>query len=213
MSSKKKVDFLFDFGSPNAYLSHRLIPEIERRSNVTFEYVPILLGGVFKATNNQSPFEAFAHIRNKPQYEALETQRFVERHGLSEFGHNPHFPINTLVIMRGAIAARQLGVFEDYVNKMFHYMWADHRKLDDITVLMTSMTEAGLPAEKIAALSQDADVKKQLVDNTSLAVEYGVFGAPSFFVGDQLFFGKDRLRDVEEAARSESWTLVEHGWR
>ena len=103
------VIFYFDFGSPNAYLAHRVIPDIERRGDLRFSYVPILLGGVFKLTNNQSPVTAFAHIKNKLAYEGLETQRFIARHGLTGFRQNPHFPVNTLLIMRGAVAAQELG--------------------------------------------------------------------------------------------------------
>src|SRR5579859_3286178 len=114
--SVMQVEFHFDFGSPNAYLAHRVIPGIEARTQAKFRYVPILLGGVFKATGNRSPAEAFAGIRNKPEYERLETERFLKRHGIRNYQRNPFFPVNTLTIMRGAIAAQRLGVFERYVD-------------------------------------------------------------------------------------------------
>jgi len=111
------VEFHFDFGSPNAYLSHLVIPEIEKRTSVKFEYVPVLLGGVFKLTNNRSPAEALRGVRNKPEYERLETQRFIRRHGITRFQNNPYFPVNTLMIMRGAIAARRLSNGRDRLNR------------------------------------------------------------------------------------------------
>jgi len=111
-----KVEFHFDFGSPNAYLAHLVIPEIERRTAAKFEYVPVLLGGVYKLTGNRSPAESLAGIKNKPDYERLETARFIKRHGITSFQQNPFFPVNTLTIMRGAVAAQMLGVFERYVD-------------------------------------------------------------------------------------------------
>jgi 2-hydroxychromene-2-carboxylate isomerase len=197
-----KVDFLFDFGSPNAYLCHRVIPAIEARTGVKFHYEPILLGGVFKATGNRSPVEAFAQIRNKPDYDAIEIGRFVKRHGIDDFGLNPFFPVNTLILMRGAVAAQKLGVFEKYVDDIYRYMWSDHRKLDDPAELQRALIEAGLPAAELGQLVQDPDVKQTLVDNTTRAVERGTFGSPTFFVNDEIYFGKDRLRDVEEAIES-----------
>ena len=193
------VRFLFDFGSPNAYLSHRVIPAIESRTGVKFVYEPVLLGGVFKATGNRSPMEAFGAVKGKLAYEGLETRRFVARHGLTKYAPNPHFPVNTLAIMRGAIAARTLGVFEAYVEAMFVAMWGRGLKMDDPIVAAAALTEAGLPAAELLALTQDAAIKEKLVANTTAAVEQGVFGAPTFFVGDEMYFGKDRLRDVEEA--------------
>ena len=126
-----KVEFLFDFGSPNAYLSHLVIPEIEKRTGAKFVYLPILLGGVFKLTNNRSPAEAFAGVKNKPEYHRLETERFVRQHGITRYQHNPFFPVNTLMIMRGAMAARELGIFERYVDQVYRHMWAEPKKLDD----------------------------------------------------------------------------------
>lgn len=193
------VEFHFDFGSPNAYLSHLVIPRIEQRTGAKFEYVPILLGGVFKLTNNRSPIESYAGIRNKLPYEQLETQRFIKRHGISNFQFNPFFPVNTLAVMRGAIAARRLDVFERYVNEVFRYMWAQPRKMDDPEVLRTALRESDLDAANLMTLAQEQSVKDELAANTSRSVERGTFGAPTFFVGDDIYFGKDRLRDVEEA--------------
>lgn len=193
-----KVEFHFDFGSPNAYLAHLVIPEIERRTGARFEYVPVLLGGVFKLTGNRSPAESLAGIKNKPDYERLETARFIERHGITRFRQNPFFPVNTLTIMRGAVAAQVLGVFECYVDEIYRHMWSVPKKLDDPAVLRAALLESGFDAERFGELVQDADVKARLLANTERSVERGTFGSPTFFVGDEIFFGKDRLRDVEE---------------
>ena len=193
------VEFLFDFGSPNAYLAHKAIPAVEARTRVRFAYVPVLLGGVFKATGNRSPMEAYAGVPAKLAYEALETRRFVARHGLTRFAPNPHFPVNTLAIMRGAVAAETLDVFAPYVEAVFAAMWEDGRKMDDPAVAAEALAAAGLPATRLVALTQDPSVKARLAASTAAAVERGVFGSPTFFVGDEMFFGKDRLGDVEAA--------------
>ena len=126
-----KVEFLFDFGSPNAYLSHLVIPQIEQRTGARFEYLPVLLGGIFKLTNNRSPAESLAGIRNKPEYQQLETERFIRQHRITQYRFNPFFPVNTLALMRGALAARKLGIFERYVDQVYRHMWAEPKKLDD----------------------------------------------------------------------------------
>jgi 2-hydroxychromene-2-carboxylate isomerase len=193
-----KVEFHFDFGSPNAYLSHLVIPDIEKRTGVTFEYVPVLLGGVFKATNNRSPAESNAGIKNKAEYGKLEMQRFIKRHNISAFKMNPHFPVNTLMMMRGSIAAQQLGIFPRYVDQMYRFMWAEGRKMDDPAIVAAAWKESGFDADKLAAMIQDPAIKDKLVANTQASVERGCFGSPTFFVGNEIFFGKDRLREVEE---------------
>ena len=197
-----KVEFLFDFGSPNAYLSHLVIPAIEKRQGVKFDYVPVLLGGVFKLTNNRSPAESNAGIRNKPEYQSLETERFIRRHGITRYRMNPHFPVNTLAIMRGAVAARKLGIFERYIDEVYRHMWAEPKKLDDLAVLRAALLESNLPADRLFELVQTQEVKDELMAETKRAVERGTFGSPTFFVDDEIYFGKDRLRDVEEAIAS-----------
>ena len=191
--------YYYDFGSLNAYLAWRLLPEIEQRTGARFEQVPVLLGGIFKATGNRSPVEASAGVPAKLAYEFREIDRFVARHGLDEFKMNPHFPVNTLALMRGAVAAEEMELAEAYVAAIFHFMWEDPRKLDDPAVLEAAFEEAGLPAEELLELAVDQTIKDQLVANTREAVELGVFGLPSFIFGGELFFGKDRLREVEEA--------------
>jgi len=194
----KKVEFHFDFGSPNAYLSHLVIPAIEQRTGSKFQYVPILLGGVFKLTNNRSPAESLAGIRNKPQYERLETARFIRRHGITKFQSNPFFPVNTLMIMRGAIAARAMGIFERYVDEMYRHMWAEPKKMDDPNIVRGVLDAAGFDSARWFELIQSAPIKDELLRNTEQSVERGTIGSPTFFVDGEIFFGKDRLREVEE---------------
>ena len=191
-------EFLFDFGSPNAYLSRLVIPDIEQRTGVRFKYVPILLGGVFRLTNNKSPIESFKDVKNKLEFQRLEMQRFLKRHQITAFKMNPFFPVNTLQLMRGAVAAGFEGMFAPYVEAMFRNMWAEPKKMDDPEVFRAALKEAGLDADLLLRRIQDDDVKSRLLANTQNAVDRGVFGSPSFFVGDELFFGKDQLRDVEE---------------
>ena len=198
------VEFHFDFGSPNAYLSHLVVPAIEARAGVAFRYVPVLLGGVFKATGNVSPMVSLQGVRNKPEYQRLETRRFLRAHAVTAFRPNPHFPVNTLRIMRGAVFAEREeragreGFYSRYVDAVFRHMWAEPKKMDDADVIAAALAESGLPAEEIMAGAQDPEVKAALIANTEGSVARGVFGSPSFFVGDELFFGKDKLRDVEE---------------
>jgi 2-hydroxychromene-2-carboxylate isomerase len=193
-----KVEFHFDFGSPNAYLAHLVIPQVEQRTGAKFEYVPILLGGVFKLTNNRSPAEKMAGIKNRLEYEQLELRRFIQRHGITQFTWNPFFPVNTLLIMRGAIAAELAGVFERYVGEVFRHMWEEPKDMDDPEVVRAVLTQSGFDAASLLAHTQDADVKDRLLKNTEASVARGTFGSPTFFVGNEIFFGKDRLRDVEE---------------
>jgi 2-hydroxychromene-2-carboxylate isomerase len=194
-----KVEFQFDFGSPNAYLAELGLAGIERRTGVKFEYVPVLLGGIYKATNNMSPAESLRGIRNKPEYQALETQRFIRRHNITKFRQNPFFPVNTLMLMRGAVAARFEGVFEPYFRAACHHMWEEPKKMDDLEVFRSAFIASGIDIEKLMARAQQDEVKKKLTEFTTDAVDRGAFGSPTFFVGREMFFGKDQLRDVEES--------------
>src|SRR6266576_1195079 len=195
---KSCPQFLFDFGSPNAFLSHEAIPAIEARIGVKFEYVPILLGGIFKATNNRSPAETLAGVKNKREFHALETERFVNRFQVKPCTWNPFFPVNTLNLMRAAVAAQFEGVFEKYVDAAFHHMWVEPKKMDDPEVAAKALTASGLDAAKLLARAQDPGVKAKLIENTQNAVQRGAFGSPTFFVGKEMFFGKEQLREVEE---------------
>jgi 2-hydroxychromene-2-carboxylate isomerase len=190
------VEFHFDFGSPNAYFCHKLIPKIESRTGVTFEYVPVLLGGVFKMTNNRSPTVAFADIKNKQEYNRLETRRFIEKHKLTAYQRNP---INSLQIMRGAVAAKADGYFAEYVAAVYHHMWENPKKMDEPDVIQAALSASALDGERTMSRIQDQTVKDTLLRNTAASVGRGAFGIPTFFVGNEIYFGKDRLRDVEEA--------------
>ncbi|SHK80772.1 2-hydroxychromene-2-carboxylate isomerase [Bradyrhizobium lablabi] len=198
MVSALKVEFHFDFGSPNAYLAERVLPQIEQRTGVKFDYVPVLLGGVYKATNNLSPGESLRGIRNKPEYHALETRRFIRRHNITNFHTNPFFPVNTLMLMRGAVAAQFENMFEPYFRAAYHHMWEAPKKMDDPQVFRDAFILSGIDIDRLIARAQQDDVKKKLIANTADAVERGSFGSPTFFVGKEMFFGKDQLRDVEE---------------
>jgi 2-hydroxychromene-2-carboxylate isomerase len=190
--------FLFDVGSPNAFLSHQAIPAIEKRIGVKFDYVPVLLGGIFKATNNKSPAETLAGVKNKPDFQRIETERFLKRFGVKPYVWNPNFPVNTLNLMRAAIAAQLEGVFDQYVDAAFHHMWVEPKKMDDPDVAAKALISSGIDAAKLFARAQEPEVKARLIANTEDAVKRGAFGSPTFFVGNEMFFGKEQLRDVED---------------
>ena len=170
--------------------------------------MPILLGGIFKATNNKSPAETLAGVKNKREFHALETERFVKRSGSSLTPGIRSFPVNTLNLMRAAVAAQLEGVFEKYVDAAFHHMWVEPKKMDDPEVALKALTASGLDAAKLFARAQEPEVKAKLIENTQAAVERGAFGSPTFFVGKEMFFGKEQLREVEELV---SGNNVPHG--
>ena len=195
--------FIFDFGSPKTYLVYKLLPGIEMRTKTKAEYVPVLLGGIFKSTTNVSPIESFKTVPAKGKYDDLDTARFVKKHDIA-FNFNSNFPINTLNLMRGAIFAQENGIFDKYVEVVFKSMWVDNKKMDDLEVIQTVLLENGLPVKEIFEGTQDQKIKDKLIKNTSEAVEKGIFGAPSMLVEDELFFGKESLQDVEELILSKS---------
>jgi len=193
----KTIDFIFDFGSPNGYLAWKVLPGIAARHGATVNLIPCLLGGIFKATGNQSPVTAFGGVKGKLEYEALETRRYVAAHGLTAYRSNPHFPVNTLLIMRGLVAARRMGVGDAYLEAVVSAMWEQGLKMDDPEVVAGVLAKAGLDARAILEATQDPEVKAELVANTEAAVARGAFGVPTFFVDGEMFFGKDRLGAVE----------------
>tara|TARA_B110001452_G_scaffold203697_1_gene173677 strand:+ start:111 stop:710 length:600 start_codon:yes stop_codon:yes gene_type:complete len=194
-----KVDFIFDFASPNAYFCHRVIPEIEKRTGATFNYIPCLLGGIFKITNNQAPMMAFNGITNKLEYQNIEIQRFIKKHNLAHFTMNSFFPVMTLQLQRGAIAAMSLNVFDEYLEAIFKGMWEKSLNLADQEVLVNLLTaETQIDISDLVEKMQTQEIKDQLIQNTSNAVERGAFGIPTFFADDEIFFGKDSLGDLEE---------------
>jgi 2-hydroxychromene-2-carboxylate isomerase len=193
----KTIEFFFDFGSPTTYLAHTQLPRIAREAGAELVYRPMLLGGVFKATGNASPVTVPA----KGRWMGQDIARWARRWDVP-FTFNPHFPINTLTLMRGAagLQLRRPQDFERYVDAVFQAMWVAPRNLGDAAVLAAMLAEAGFDAEAFQALVADPDVKARLIANTDEAVARGAFGAPSCFVGDELFFGQDRLDFVREAA-------------
>ena len=193
----KTIDFIFDFASPNGYLSWKVMPDIVARTGAQVNIIPCLLGGLFKITGNQAPMTAFGGVKGKLAYEGLETRRFIAKHGLSAFKMNPNFPVNTLLIMRGFIAAGRMGVGPAYMEVVLKAMWEDGQKMDDPAVVAQVLAAAGLDAKAILEATQDPEVKAELGANTEAASERGAFGIPTFFVGDEMFFGKDRLGQVE----------------
>ncbi len=193
----KTLEFIFDFASPNAYLSYQVIPGILARTGAELKLLPCLLGGIFKSTGNQAPMTAFGGVKGKLAYEALETDRFVKKHALTRYRFNPHFPVNTLLIMRGAAAAELEDVLIPYVDAVLPAIWENGLKMDDPDVVASVLDKAGLG--HLLPRTQEPEVKTRLIANTEAAVERGVFGIPTFFVGDDIFFGKERLGQVEEA--------------
>jgi 2-hydroxychromene-2-carboxylate isomerase len=168
------------------------------RTGVEIHYIPVLLGGIFKATNNRSPMEQFADVLNKQEYQAKETLRFLMRHGITELVRNPHFPVNTISLMRGAVYAQGKDWEADYIDTMFKAMWEQGLNMANLEQMTSVLTDAGLPAAEIIAATSDPEVKQRLIENTADSVARGNFGSPSFFVNDELYFGKDKLRDLED---------------
>ena len=194
----KKIDFYFDFASPNAYLSHKVMQIIKEKHQVDLNYVPVLLGGIFKATNNKPPMEQFFGVMNKNEYQSIEMQRFIERHNIDSFQMNPYFPVISLQIIRGAVAADMDGYLEEYIDKVLVHMWEEPKKMDDPEVIKAAFEESGFDSEMLMAQIQDPIIKEKLISNTEQAVERGVFGIPTFFIDDEIYFGKDTIWMIEE---------------
>lgn len=193
-----RLEFMFDFASPNAYLAYKVLPDILQRTGAELVIRPVLLGGLFKITGNQPPMVAFGGVKGKLDYEMLESKRFIERHKLDDFTFNANFPINTISLMRGLLAAQETRCEKDYIDTMLSAMWERNLKMDEPEVFKAALTEAALDAEKLIALTQTDAIKDTLKANTQAAADRGAFGIPTFFVGDEIFFGKDRLGLVEE---------------
>lgn len=199
-----EMELLFDFASVNVYLAWRALPPILARTGAKLVVTPVLLGGIFKATNNRSPIVAFAEVKGKVAYEMLEIRRFIAAHGLTKFRMNPSFPVNTLMLMRAFIAARHAGVGGAFLEMGLRAMWEDGINMADPAALAGAIEGAGLDAKAILEAAQTDPVKKELADNTNAAVARGAFGLPTFFVGGEMFFGKERLGQVEAAVRAQA---------
>jgi 2-hydroxychromene-2-carboxylate isomerase len=192
----KSLEFFFDFGSPTTYLAHTRMPVIASRTGAEIVYRPMLLGGVLKATGNQSP----AFIKAKSKWMDGDLKAFARRYGVP-YERNPWFPINTMMLMRGAVAMQKENRLAPYANAIFHAMWVEPQNMNDPQIVGTVLAKAGFEPKQMLAAIEDQSVKDALRANTEEAVSRGVFGAPTFFVGDKMFFGQDRLDFVEEALR------------
>jgi 2-hydroxychromene-2-carboxylate isomerase len=195
----KNVELIFDFASPNAYLVLPVLRNIVARTGASLTITPCLLGGIFKATGNQAPFVAFAGIKGKSNYEMLELRRFIAKHGFTKFKMNPNFPINSIHAIRGLIAAQTAGVGDAYIDAVLSGFWEQGLAMGDQGVIAGLLDGAGLDGAALMAATADDGVKATLIANTENAVARGAFGIPTFFVGTDMFFGKERLGQVEEA--------------
>ncbi len=201
LTMTKSIDFIFDFASPNAYLVYKVLPGIAQRHGAAINYIPCLLGGIFKLTGNKAPMIQFADIKNKNDYDMLEFRRFITHHQLSNFVMNPYFPVNTVLLMRGAIAAQRMNILPAYIEAAMHHMWEAPKNMADAEIATNAFIASGLDGTALIAETQNPDVKATLVANTDAAVARGAFGIPTFFVGDEMFFGKERLSQIETLLR------------
>ncbi len=188
------LDFYFDVGSPTAYLAWQRLRQLRQQYDLEINFKPMLLGGVFKATENQSPV---ANPAKGAYMATMDMPRFAARYGVP-LNFNPHFPVNTLGLQRGAIAAQAAGCLEHYLEAIFPAMWVAAKNMGDTEVVRAVLEEASLDAEGLLAATQDPEVKSGLIANTEEAVARGAFGAPTMYIGDEMFFGQDRLDFVEE---------------
>ena len=193
-----QIKFIFDIASPNAYLSHKVIPSFEKKYDVKFDYFVCLLGGIFKLSNNKPPMIANAEIPLKNHYFGQEITRFAKFHQLTNFKMNPHFPINTLIIQRGALAAQERGNFAEYVDCIAKGMWEEEKNFNDIEILKNYLLQNKIDGEEILEQAATPEIKQKLIDNTSKAYEMGAFGVPTFFVGKEMFFGKEAFREMPD---------------
>ncbi|SOE96961.1 2-hydroxychromene-2-carboxylate isomerase [Burkholderia sp. D7] len=188
-----RIDFYFDYGSPTSYLAYKQLPGVIMRTGVEVNYRPILLGGVYQAASNHSPLD----LPLKRKWMEADMQFFAERYGVP-FAPNPYFPINTLVLMRGAVYAQQEGFLDQYSDAVFHAMWGNPENMNEPAVIAEVLHSADLNVQKIVAATQDPAIKERLKSNTQEAIDRGAFGAPIIFVGGRMFFGQDRVQYVEE---------------
>ena len=196
---KPKLDFYYDFGSPNAYFAWKALQGVSERTGLEVVMHPVLIGGIFKTTGNQPPWQAFGDVPNKMKYMQLEIQRFIKDHNLTAFKFNSAFPVNTLLAMRGAIAAQKAGLHDAYYPTVFKAIWEEDRNISQSDILADVLTQAGLDGTALIEATQTPEVKQGLMDATQACVDRGAFGLPTFFLGDDIYFGKDRVLHIEQA--------------
>lgn len=202
--STQILDFYYDFGSPNAYFAREALKSVTKRTGLLVIEHPVLIGGIFKMTNNQPPWMAFSQCSQKMAYMQLEIKRFIEDHKLVEFQFNSAFPVNTLLAMRTAIAAQKAGVHDRFVGPVFKAMWENDKNISEPQVLISVLKDAGLDGERLVTASQQPDIKQALIDATQAVVDRGAFGIPTFFLGDDMYFGKDRIDMIERKITAQS---------
>ena len=193
-----KIKFVYDIASPNGYLCHKVIPDFEAKHSVKFDYFICLLGGIHKLTNNTPPLIAYAEIPNKSSYFMKEMERFEEFYKIENFQMNPHFPINTLTIQRAALVAEERGILVDYVDVIAKGMWEEKVNLGDKNILINYLNENGLEGSDIIEQTSNDVIKQKLIKNTEKAVEMGAFGVPTFFIDEEMFWGKEALREMPD---------------
>ena len=194
----KTIEFYFDVGSPTAYLAHKRLQQLKHQYGCVISYIPVLLGGLFKASGNSSP----VMVPAKGRYMMMDDlPRFAKLYGVP-LNNNPHFPINTLNLMRGAVATLDGGHFDAYIDAVFNAIWVDSKNMGDLEAVIGTLTAGGLDADSILASTQNPVIKQTLIDNTDSAVQRGLFGAPTMFVDGEMFFGQDRLQFVEIALQT-----------
>lgn len=193
------LDFYYDFGSPNAYFAWKALEGVTERTGLKVDMHPVLIGGIFKSTGNQPPWQAFGNVPNKMKYMQLEIQRFIKDHNLTAFKFNSAFPVNTLLPMRAAMAAQAAGVHDIYYPAVFKAIWEDDKDISQPDVLAQVLTGAGLDGEDLVAATQTPEIKQALMEATQSCVDRGAFGLPTFFLGDEIYFGKDRVWQIEQA--------------
>lgn len=196
---KTSLDFYYDVGSPNAYFAWKALQQVSARTGLEVIMHPVLIGGIFKSTNNQPPWQAFGNVPNKMKYMQLEIQRFIQDHALTEFKFNSAFPVNTLLAMRGAVAAQKTDVHDSYYPAVFKAIWEEDKDISQPEILASVLDEAGLDGKGLIAATQTPDIKQGLMDATQACVDRGAFGLPSFFLGEDMYFGKDRIWQIERA--------------
>ena len=191
-----EIEFYYDFGSPKSYFVYKLLPAIAKKYHLELVYKPMLLGGVFKLTNNKSPVDAFKGVKGKLEYDNIETARFLKRFNLA-FHWNPYFPVNTIRVMRGSIYAEGKEFKKLYTETIFQAIWVDQKNMEDPKVISETLTNAGLPTKTIMEAIHTPEVKTGLIDATNKAVSRKIFGAPTMFVGNEMFFGKEGLGEID----------------
>ncbi len=193
----KTIELIFDFVSPNAYLIWQPLKDIAEKHGATIEITPAFLGGMHKLTGNAPPFIRDAEVKGKNEYAMLEMTRFLKKHGLSKFKMNPHFPFNTITLLRMLVALEPAKRAE-FIELLLPPIWEDGLDVTDADTLGKILQDGGFDAAELLARTQDPTIKQALIDNTENAVARGAFGIPTMYVDGEMYFGKERLGQIDE---------------